>query len=93
MKDPHRRLFEDVAWSTPRVFEQTRQRARELGLSTVVLPDWYDVDDAASLQLLLRETVDGITFSNTQRAYGAPHTTAFLKEGLRAGLLAAATSA
>ena len=33
LKAPHRRLFEDVAWSTERVAEQTRSRAAEIGLA------------------------------------------------------------
>ena len=59
LKAPHRRLFEDVAWSTERVAEQTRSRAAEIGLPVHVLPEWYDVDDAQSLQLL-RSELDGV---------------------------------
>ena len=50
---PHRRLFEDIAWSTGAVAAQPLQRARQIGLEMVVLPSWYDVDDAASLRQLL----------------------------------------
>ena len=32
LKAAHRRMFEDIAWSTERVAEQTRERAREIGL-------------------------------------------------------------
>ncbi len=52
MTRQHRRLFEDVAWSTARVAAQTRERAEELGLDVVTLPSWYDVDDAAALARL-----------------------------------------
>ena len=55
MKAPHACLFQDVAWSTEQVAEQTRARARAHGLEVVELPAWYDVDDAASLELLLGE--------------------------------------
>jgi rSAM/selenodomain-associated transferase 1 len=48
----HARLFMDIEWSSPRVFEQTRQRATESGLAMTLLEPWYDVDDAAGLQLL-----------------------------------------
>ena len=53
MKAPHIHLFEDIDWSTSRVAEQTRQRARALGLSVAELDTWYDVDDAAALRRLL----------------------------------------
>jgi uncharacterized protein len=59
LKASHRRLFEDVAWSTERVAEQTCSRAAEIGLAVHVLPQWYDVDDAQSLQLL-RSELDGV---------------------------------
>lgn len=55
MKAPHACLFQDVAWSTDSVAEQTRLRARGHGLDVVELPPWYDVDDAASLERLLVE--------------------------------------
>jgi rSAM/selenodomain-associated transferase 1 len=59
MKAPHTRLFQDIAWSTDGVAEQTRARARDLGLSVVELATWYDVDDAASLRRLCRELTSG----------------------------------
>jgi rSAM/selenodomain-associated transferase 1 len=55
MKAPHTHLFEDVAWSTESVVEETRTRARTLGLPIIELDTWYDVDDAAALRRLCRE--------------------------------------
>lgn len=55
MQCPHAGLFADIDWSTERVADQTRQRARTLGLELVELPRWYDVDDAASLDRLIGE--------------------------------------
>jgi uncharacterized protein len=55
IKTVHRRLFEDIAWSTERVAEQTRERAREIKLDVHTLPVWYDVDDAAGLRQLRDE--------------------------------------
>jgi rSAM/selenodomain-associated transferase 1 len=55
LKAPHARLFADVAWSTPAVSGQTRAQATALGLDTMVLPTWYDVDDPATLTRLARE--------------------------------------
>jgi hypothetical protein len=55
LKAPHRRMFEDIDWSTERVAEQTLQRAREIKLEVHDLPVWYDVDDADSLARLHAE--------------------------------------
>jgi uncharacterized protein len=55
LKVAHRRMFEDIAWSTERVAEQTLQRAGEIGLAMHRLPVWYDVDDIESLRRLYVE--------------------------------------
>ncbi len=55
IKTAHRRLFEDIAWSTGRVAEQTRQRACEIKLDVHMLPVWYDVDDIEGLRRLHSE--------------------------------------
>jgi uncharacterized protein len=46
-------LFEDIAWSTARVYRQTLERAS--GLRVLGLPEWYDVDVAADLEYLRAE--------------------------------------
>jgi uncharacterized protein len=55
LKTTHRRLFEDIAWSTELVAEQTRERAGEIELDVHVLPVWYDVDDLEDLCKLRSE--------------------------------------
>jgi rSAM/selenodomain-associated transferase 1 len=52
LKTAHPRLFEDIAWSTEHVAEQTLERAREIKLDVHVLPAWYDVDDGEGLRRL-----------------------------------------
>ena len=52
IKTAHHRLFEDIAWSTERVAEQTRERADEIKLDVHTLPVWYDVDDVEGLRRL-----------------------------------------
>ena len=76
----HRRLFTDIEWSSPRVFEQTRQRAAELNLAVTLLEPWYDVDDAAALQQLDADLarVDASTVGATVGIYGAHETRAAL---------------
>jgi hypothetical protein len=55
LSHPHRRVFEDIVWSTDTVYARTLERAREIGLPAIDVPPWYDVDDAASLRLLADE--------------------------------------
>lgn len=55
LKRFHARLFEDIDWSTERVFAQTVARAEEIGLEISCLPNWYDVDDRETLTYLMRE--------------------------------------
>lgn len=71
----HRNLFNGIEWSTSDVLARTRRRAAEIELPVEMLPPWYDVDDAATLDrlcadLFSSESVDG--------SYPAPHTRAFL---------------
>ena len=56
MRFPHAGLFADIAWSTSSVAATTRARAAELDLDLVELPPWYDIDDAAALERLVRES-------------------------------------
>jgi uncharacterized protein len=63
LKAKHHRLFEDIAWSTERVAQQTLERAAELDLPVHMLPTWYDVDDVAGLKMLHAELFDGRSFA------------------------------
>jgi len=55
LKRPHPQLFRRIAWGTETVARSTCERATEIGLATVLLPEWYDVDDAETLHWLLEE--------------------------------------
>ncbi|MGH7113456.1 MAG: TIGR04282 family arsenosugar biosynthesis glycosyltransferase [Stellaceae bacterium] len=79
LKGPHARLFEQIDWSTERVLAQTLDRAREIGLDTVILPSWYDVDDLPSLRRLADELLGRAFFHTGPIRYAAPHTAAFLR--------------
>lgn len=63
IKAPHRRLFEDVPWSTGTVASRTLERAAEIGVEVHILPTWYDVDDIDALRMLRSELCDGRSFS------------------------------
>lgn len=82
LKQAHRRLFEDIAWSTPQVLAQTEERGREIGLAITKLPSWYDVDDIGSLRRLNRQLEQA---TQGQTIYPARHTASLLKSLLRDG--------
>jgi rSAM/selenodomain-associated transferase 1 len=83
MTAPHAHLFEDIAWSTDTVAEETRARVQSLGLELVELAPWYDVDDHTGLARLIEE-VSSSSPSTTPSPYGAPVTAACLRRiGLR----------
>jgi rSAM/selenodomain-associated transferase 1 len=77
MTGPYAHLFEDIAWSTATVAAETRARARALGLATVELAAWYDVDDGAALERLRRETTTAAP-AGALAPYAAPVTAACL---------------
>ena len=75
MKRNYPELFERIDWSTGRVFDQTRQRAREIKLDISLLPTGYDVDDAATLRRLCDELLSEKAIPDV-----APNTRKFLAE-------------
>ena len=79
LKQAHRRLFEDIAWSTSQVLAQTIERGREIGLATTTLPVWYDVDDIGSLRRLHRQ----LQQPTDPAVYPARHSSAFLHNVFR----------
>ena len=70
MKQAHAGLFAGIDWSTDKVLAQTQERAKTLGLSTVMLPTWYDVDEPATLDRLMADLCQDTTYGN----YEAPAT-------------------
>ena len=77
MKKNHRRLFEEIDWSTEHVLDQTMQRATELRLAVELLPTSYDVDDRTTL----RRVCDELLRESSRSTIGtAPATRTFLRE-------------
>ena len=52
LKKLHRRVFEEIDWSTERVFTQTKERAAELSVPVYELERGLDVDDRVTLMRL-----------------------------------------
>ena len=88
LKQAHASLFENVTWSTASVLEETLERAQEAGIEVVLLPVWYDVDDATTLAILSDELLEGKAPNfATMPGYGAEHTREFLvRRGMAAGV-------
>jgi hypothetical protein len=80
LKRIHSNLFESVNWSTATVFAETIAAANTANLETVILPLWYDVDDAATLKVLTAELLHKTPPSFTViPGYAAEHTCNFLR--------------
>ena len=81
LKRAHRRLFEDINWSTGEVLGQTVERAAAIGLEVLMLPTWYDVDDGSSLNRLCDELFGSSSVLDGQdglAGYEATHTRRYL---------------
>jgi rSAM/selenodomain-associated transferase 1 len=74
VKQLHPQLFDRIDWSTERVLRQTMDRAREIHLAIELLPTWYDVDDAGTLERLRQELVTA-----SGDGFEARHTRAYLE--------------
>ncbi len=89
LKQAHRRMFEEIDWSTEHVARQTIERAREIGLDLHVLPTWYDIDDLAALRMLHAELREGYSFDSSLRPNQATQTAALMESLLARSDLAA----
>ncbi len=86
LKYPHERLFQDISWSTEHVLRQTLERAASLSLDVVMLPTWYDVDDATSFGWLCEELLAGRRPAQfLPVGYAASHTAAYLRTLVASG--------
>lgn len=88
LKQAHAAPFENITWSTSSVLEETLERCGTAGLEVVLLPTWYDVDDAATLDVLKLELLERRRpkFAAMQ-GYAAPRTRDLLQT-----MMAVATS-
>jgi rSAM/selenodomain-associated transferase 1 len=77
----HAELFASTNWSTATVFAETVAAANAASLETIVLPLWYDVDDAASLSILREELLHDVSPSfAVMPGYAARYTRDFLRD-------------
>lgn len=74
LKAPHQPLFVNVPWGTADVARVTVERAAEIGVEVVLLPEWYDIDDARTLEMLCDELAGrpiGVTKNGLARSDAA----------------------
>jgi rSAM/selenodomain-associated transferase 1 len=57
----HQQLFQEIPWSTAEVLEQTLVKAAQLGLRSVLLEAWDDLDDLPALLRLVARTPQSST--------------------------------
>lgn len=83
LKVAHSEPFTNISWSTHVVAEETRARCRTASIELVELPLWYDVDDAASLDILAAELLTRTSpFFATIPGFHADNTSKFLSTEL-----------
>lgn len=70
-----REVFENVAWSSPKTFEQVFENVQNLELHLRETPSWYDVDEESDLIQLKNEILHN---ENARRR--APNTLEWLKQ-------------
>jgi uncharacterized protein len=85
LKSAHEILFDRIAWSTSEVLAHTIERARQISLDVVMLPRWYDVDDAATLDRLCTELFLPDRSHNGHSIYAASFTRDYLANLLETG--------
>ncbi|QDG54517.1 glycosyltransferase [Persicimonas caeni] len=62
LREAHTAVFEQIDWSTGRVFGQTVRRCRESSLLCEALEFWYDVDTFDDLKLLQTHLFDYLRY-------------------------------
>jgi rSAM/selenodomain-associated transferase 1 len=55
LRRPIPELFQQINWSTDKVFTETLAQAKRMRVQVHVLPPWYDVDDVSSLDYLRKQ--------------------------------------
>jgi uncharacterized protein len=79
LKRAHAEPFANITWSTATVFAETLAATKAASIETIVLPLWYDVDDAATLDILIAELLHNTPPPFTAiPGYPAQHTRDFL---------------
>ena len=80
LKRAHSEPFTNITWSTSTVFAETIAATEAVNIETTILPLWYDVDDAETLDILKAELLNNTPPSFTSIvSYPANHTRELLR--------------
>jgi uncharacterized protein len=63
----HAQLYQGIAWSTGKVLEQSLTKAAQLGLRSVLLEPWEDLDDLSALLRLVARNPQALTAIHINR--------------------------
>ncbi len=74
LRQSEKKIFENVEWSSPKTFEQTKRNIENLNFKLSEIPVWYDVDTPKDLKRLKTELA-----ANPQLA---PKTSEFLDSSI-----------
>jgi len=66
-------LFDEIPWSSDRVFPQTYAKLNNLGLDTKLLTPWRDVDTVTDLQALIKRNENTFFTSSHTLEYLRPY--------------------
>ena len=80
LSKPIPELFQDIEWSTQKVFKQTEEKLRQLKASYVLLPSWHDLDTKEDLEYLHQQWNKPSPENNPQIA---PKTREFIVKKLK----------
>ena len=67
VKQPEKRLFENIDWGSDSVLQTTIKRAAQLQMSYSLLPSWYDVDELQTLRRAVQDDSSGRIRSYVER--------------------------
>jgi uncharacterized protein len=59
LRRPISELFQQISWSTDKVFAETLAQAKRAGVQPQILLPWYDVDEGSSLDYLMQQLFAG----------------------------------
>lgn len=71
LNEPNRQIFQNVTWSAPETFAETRRNVEQANLRFARLPVWYDVDLPEDLRRLKAEIENDSRARNLARATAA----------------------
>jgi len=67
-------VFQDISWSTNRVFQQTMTLFKQKKIPVTILPQWWDIDDLIDLK--------GLMERNSKTEFSQSRTMKFLRDHL-----------